>query len=174
MITANQVKAYNVPSGIVFDMLREGAGQRPGVLTKVGMDTFVDPDQDGCAMNAAARAPNPSWSGGKLSTGKTGSISSALQTRMWRSSGGQQPIENGNLSFEGEGAYLGAMEMALAARNTRWCRHRPSPAASRQNGSIRPHDVRVPGILGGSYRGGNTRDVADHCHPLMIRQSRES
>ena len=56
MITANQVKAYNVPSGIVFDMLREGAGQRPGVLTKVGMETFVDPDQEGAAMNDAAKA----------------------------------------------------------------------------------------------------------------------
>ena len=56
MITAEQVKAWNVPSGIVFDMLREGAGRRPGVLTKVGMDTFVDPAQEGCAMNAAAKA----------------------------------------------------------------------------------------------------------------------
>ena len=51
MIAANQVKAYNVPSGIVFDMLREGAGKRPGVLTKVGMGTFVDPELEGCAMN---------------------------------------------------------------------------------------------------------------------------
>jgi len=56
MIGRNAVAAYNVPSGIVFDMLREAAGLRPGVLTKVGMGTFVDPDQDGCAMNAAARA----------------------------------------------------------------------------------------------------------------------
>lgn len=56
MILAEQVAAYNVPSGIVFDMLREGAAKRPGVLTKIGLDTFVDPLQDGCAMNATARA----------------------------------------------------------------------------------------------------------------------
>ncbi len=55
-IVANDLAAYNVPSGIVFDMLREAAAYRPGVLTKVGMDTFVDPEQEGCAMNAAARA----------------------------------------------------------------------------------------------------------------------
>ena len=54
-ILAEDLAAWNVPSGIVFDMLREGAAQRPGVLTKVGMETFVDPDQDGCAMNASAR-----------------------------------------------------------------------------------------------------------------------
>ncbi len=28
----------------------------PGVLTKVGLDTFVDPDREGCAMNARAAA----------------------------------------------------------------------------------------------------------------------
>ena len=62
MITSNQIAAYNVPSGIMFDMLREGAAKRPGVLTKVGIDTFVDPDQEGCAMNASAsEAPTPTW-----------------------------------------------------------------------------------------------------------------
>lgn len=55
MITAEQLSAYNVPSGVIFDMLREAAVKRPGVLTKVGMQTFVDPDVEGCAMNASAR-----------------------------------------------------------------------------------------------------------------------
>ena len=55
MIGKNEVKAYNLPSGVIFDMLREGAAQHPGVLTKVGMETFVDPALEGGAMNAAAR-----------------------------------------------------------------------------------------------------------------------
>ena len=37
-------------------MHREAAAKRPGVLTKIGMDTFVDPKREGCAMNAKARA----------------------------------------------------------------------------------------------------------------------
>ena len=57
MIGENAVAAYNVPSGILFDMHREAAAKRPGVLTKVGLDTFVDPRQQGCAMNAAASDP---------------------------------------------------------------------------------------------------------------------
>src|SRR5580700_5031257 len=57
MVSGNQIPAYNVPSGILFDMHREAAAKRPGVLTKVGLDTFVDPDQQGCAMNAAANVP---------------------------------------------------------------------------------------------------------------------
>ena len=42
-------------------MHREAAAKRPGVLTKIGMDTFADPAREGCAMNerAAARADRP-------------------------------------------------------------------------------------------------------------------
>jgi propionate CoA-transferase len=43
MLVENRVAAYNVPSGILFDMHRDTAARRPGVLTKVGLDTFVDP-----------------------------------------------------------------------------------------------------------------------------------
>ena len=56
MIGEDAIPAYNVPSGILFDMHREAAAKRPGVLTKIGMDTFVDPKREGCAMNAKARA----------------------------------------------------------------------------------------------------------------------
>ena len=56
MVTGNEIPAYNIPSGILFDMHREAAAKRPGVLTKIGMDTFVDPKHQGCAMNARAMA----------------------------------------------------------------------------------------------------------------------
>ena len=36
MITDDRIPAYNVPSGILFDLTREAAAKRPGVLTKVG------------------------------------------------------------------------------------------------------------------------------------------
>ena len=47
MLGADEMPAYNVPSGIMFDMMREAAAKRPGVITKVGLDTFVDPDHEG-------------------------------------------------------------------------------------------------------------------------------
>jgi len=143
MVTGNQVKAYNVPSGIVFDMLREGAGQRPGVLTKVGMDTFVDPALEGAAMNDAAKADpiverrefdGEEWLYFKALRPDVAIIRATTSDRR------------GNLSFESEGTYLGAMEMALAAHN---CGGIVIAQVRRvaQNGSIRPHDVHVPGIL---------------------------
>jgi propionate CoA-transferase len=39
---------------VMFDMHRDAAAKRPGVLTKVGLGTFVDPQLQGCAMNDRA------------------------------------------------------------------------------------------------------------------------
>ncbi len=143
MIGRNEVAAWNVPSGIVFDMLREGAGRRPGVLTKVGMETFVDPDQEGCAMNAAARAEpivrRVSFEGEDWLFFKA----IAPEVAIIRATTAD---ETGNLSFEHEGAYLGAMEMALAAHNTGGRVIAQVKRVARR-GSLRPHDVHVPGIL---------------------------
>ena len=44
MVTENRIKAYNVPPGIVFALLRKGAGKRPGVLNKVEMETGCSSD----------------------------------------------------------------------------------------------------------------------------------
>ena len=64
MLVEDQVAAYNVPSGILFDMHRDVAARRPGVLTQVGLDTFVDPIREGCAMNAARRGAADRGAGG--------------------------------------------------------------------------------------------------------------
>ncbi|MBO6638016.1 MAG: acyl CoA:acetate/3-ketoacid CoA transferase [Roseitalea sp.] len=143
MITGNRIEAYNVPSGIIFDMLREGAGKRPGVLTKVGMETFVDPDLEGCAMNEAARA-RPIVRREHFA-GEDWLYFEALKpdVAIIRATTGDQ---RGNLSFESEGAYLGAAEMALAAHNNGGIVIAQVRRVA-QNGSIRPHDVHVPGIL---------------------------
>lgn len=142
-ILAEDLAAWNIPSGIVFDMLREGAAKRPGVLTKVGMETFVDPLQDGCAMNASAR---------KIPIVKR--VEFDGETWLHFPSikpdvaiiRGSTADENGNLTFEQEGAMLGAMEMALATRNSGGIVIAQVRRIAAQ-GTLRPHDVKVPGIL---------------------------
>ncbi|RVG53890.1 CoA-transferase, partial [Sinorhizobium meliloti] len=114
MIGANEVAAYNIPSGILFDMHREAAAKRPGVMTKVGLDTFVDPSREGCAMNASAAAEpvvkkvafeDEDWLYFKAI---------APQVAIIRATTAD---ERGNLTYEHEGAYLGGLDQALAARN---------------------------------------------------------
>lgn len=143
MITSNQLAAYNVPSGIIFDMLREGAAKRPGVFTKIGLETFVDPRFEGCAMNSrAAEEPivrvesfeEEEWLFFKSLIPNVSIIRGSISD------------ERGNISFEQEGAYLGAMEMALAARNNGGLVIAQVRRVAK-NGSLRPHDVHVPGIL---------------------------
>jgi propionate CoA-transferase len=143
MITGNQIAAYNVPSGILFDMMRESAAKRPGVITKVGLDTFVDPTNEGCAMNDKATAApivkkinfeGEEWLYFPVLTPHVSIIRGSTCDRR------------GNMTFDQEGAYLGAMELALAAHNNGGI----VIAQVRkivENDTIKPHSVRVPGIL---------------------------
>ncbi|MEM8704686.1 MAG: CoA-transferase, partial [Pseudomonadota bacterium] len=104
MLVDNRVAAYNVPSGILFDMHRDVAARRPGVMTKVGLDTFVDPIRQGCAMNEAA-AGKPIVSrielGGETWLHFPNIVPDVAIIRATTSD------ERGNLTYEHEGAYLG-------------------------------------------------------------------
>jgi len=143
MVVEDRVAAYNVPSGILFDMHREAAARRPGVLTKIGTDTFVDPIREGCAMNAKGAA-EPIVSRVEFA-GETwlhfpNIVPDVCILRATTAD------ERGNLTYEHEGAYLGGLEQAIAVRN-----HGGVVIAQVERvtaaGSLRPHDVRVPGHL---------------------------
>jgi propionate CoA-transferase len=143
MVTGNAIPAYNVPSGILFDMHREAAARRPGVLTRVGLDTFADPDRDGCAMNGkAAERPivrKVEFDGGTWLYFKA----IVPQVAIIRATTAD---ENGNLSFEHEGAYLGPLDQALAVRNNGGIVIAQVKRVARA-GSLQPFAVHVPGIL---------------------------
>jgi propionate CoA-transferase len=143
MIVEDRVAAYNIPSGILFDMHREAAARRPGVLTRIGIDTFVDPTREGCAMNARGAA-EPVVSRVEFA-GETwlhfpNIVPGVCILRATTAD------ERGNLTYEHEGAYLGGLEQAIAVRN-----HGGIVIAQVERvtaaGSLRPHDVRVPGHL---------------------------
>ena len=143
MIGNEEVAAYNIPSGILFDMHREAAAKRPGVLTKVGLDTFVDPDRQGCAMNARA-ASEPVLKKVEFE-GEDWLYFPAIRpdVAIIRATTAD---ERGNLTYEHEGAYLGGLDQALAARNNGGIVIAQVKRVTK-DGSLRPHDVRVPGVL---------------------------
>jgi len=141
-IEADAIEAYNIPSGILFQLHRAAAVGQPGVLTEVGKDTYLDPRRQGGRMNART----------------TEDIVSVVEFdgREWlylRSIPVDVAIirattadELGNLTCEDEGAPLGILDQALAAHNNggmviaqvkRLARGRTLPAQA----------VRVPGIV---------------------------
>jgi propionate CoA-transferase len=143
MLGSNEIAAYNVPSGIMFDIHREAAAKRPGVLTKIGLDTFVDPVHEGCAMNAkAAAAPIVK----KINfEGEEWLYFPAIipNVAIIRATSSD---ERGNLTFEHEGAYIGALDLAMAAHNNGGIVIAQVKRIIRDH-PLKPHDVYVPGIL---------------------------
>ena len=113
LILEDGIAAYNLPSGLIFDMLRSAAAGGAGVLTKVGLDTFVDPRRDGGRMNRAAKdalvrvleLDGEEW----LHLPPIAPDVAIIR--------GSAADERGNISMAEEAAPLGTLDLALAARN---------------------------------------------------------
>lgn len=142
MIDDDEVEAYNIPSGILYHMHREAAAKRPGVLTQVGVDTFVDPRRRGGRMNRCTReeiVEVVEFDGQEWLYFRAIAPDVAIVR-------GTTADEQGNVSMEHEGAYLGAYDQALAARNNGGiviAQVKQVAAA----GSLHPQQIRIPGVL---------------------------
>ncbi|EEJ6976372.1 hypothetical protein GQ190_005005, partial [Salmonella enterica] len=47
----NKIAAYNYPQGVLTQTLRASAAHQPGILSDIGIGTFVDPRQQGGKLN---------------------------------------------------------------------------------------------------------------------------
>ena len=142
MIYANEVEAYNVPSGILFHMHREAAAKRPGVLTQVGMDTYLDPRHEGGKMNDCTQediVEHITFDGDEWLYFR----SIPVDVTILR---GTTADERGNISMEHEGGYLGVYDQALAARNNGGIVIAQVKRVVSAD-SLPPQQIRVPSVL---------------------------
>ena len=142
LIQEDGCQAYNLPQGVITQLYREIAAKRPGVITKVGLGTFVDPRVEGARMS-------PSSTDDVVQV-----IELAGQEWLFYPSfpvdvaliRGTVADEHGNLTLEHEGLKLEVLPIAQAARNSGGIviAQVESIAAA---GSLDPNLVKVPGIL---------------------------
>jgi propionate CoA-transferase len=145
MIAEDEVEAYLLPAGVICAVWRATGGGRPGVISDIGLNTFVDPRQIGGEITDSARA----------SAHRTSEVVK-LDDRDWlyyrapridvsfiRATSAD---EDGNLTLEDEPVHQAVVQQAMATRASGGkviAQVKRVVAA----GSLDPQLVKIPGFL---------------------------
>jgi propionate CoA-transferase len=112
MIENNELEGYVMPQGVLNQLYRCSAARQPGLLTKIGVGTYVDPRQEGGKMNSITKEDlvrvmeidGEEWLFYK---------SAPIHVALIR---GTYADENGNVTIEREPLKLEMLAVALAAK----------------------------------------------------------
>ena len=137
-----KIEAYVLPAGVTAQLMREIGAGRPGLITHVGLGTFVDPRQDGGRMNRSAKDSLVELieiDGRTLLRYKPFPVHVAVLR-------GSYADPDGNISLEEEPANLEAFAMALAAHNSGGV-VMAQVRGLVEHGQLPARSVRIPGAL---------------------------
>lgn len=142
LVLANMIECHCLPQGVIINLWREIAAGRSGLMTKVGLGTFVDPRNGGGKMNAAARddlVELIDFRGEEYLFYKGFSVDVALIRGTTSDTGG-------NISFEKDGFINEGLEVAMATHNTGGIVIVQVERLTMAD-TIRPKDVKIPGAI---------------------------
>ncbi|MEZ5796639.1 MAG: CoA-transferase [Paracoccaceae bacterium] len=140
----DEIAAWNLSIGVMYGLLEAAAAGRAGLLTTVGLETFVDPLMAGGALNASARAAPPLVE--RVRVGGQDQLFYRCQPIDVAFIRGTTADPDGNITMEEEPAICGALVMAQAAR-ANGGKVIVQVRRVVERGALRPHAVRVPGVL---------------------------
>ncbi|MCL1805402.1 MAG: acyl CoA:acetate/3-ketoacid CoA transferase [Clostridiales bacterium] len=112
MIDNNELEAYGLPQGIIQQLYRCTAAKQPGLLSKIGIGTYVDPRQVGGRLNDVSKDSTNQI----MEVGGEEWIfykSFPVDVALIRATTAD---ESGNIAIEEEALKLEILEIALAAK----------------------------------------------------------
>jgi propionate CoA-transferase len=138
----DEIESYTLPQGVLSQIMRDIAGGRPGLITKTGLHTFVDPRQLGGRQSPSAKedlVELMNIDGEEWLRFKPFPIDVAILR-------GTTADEDGNITMEQE-AILGEMISTAQAARRQGGKVIVQVKRLAKRGTLPPKSVKIPSIL---------------------------